>query len=107
MSNEIIYVCESKNAKNVRDGELNILRKNENLLCFEFGIDENNIKKRFYDDSKTLEKDFNALMKIKENAKEEKVETVLAEDEEMVIDDVVSQPNYDYKLKINRKKRNK
>lgn len=109
MANEIIYVCKSKNNKNIRDGELNILRKSENLLCFEFGTDENNIKRRFYDDSKTLNEDFDALMKIKEGVKEEKIEEKIEEkkeeNEKDIVEEVVSQPNYEYKLKINRKKR--
>lgn len=108
MANEIIYVCKSKNNKNIRDGELNILRKSQNLLCFEFGADENNIKRRFYDDSKTLNEDFDALMKIKEGVKKEKKEEEKENEEEKkqdVVEEVASQPNYEYKLKINRKKR--
>lgn len=78
MAYEIIYVCNSINNKNVREGELKILRKIESQLCFEFGSDEMNIKKRFYNDSKTLNKDYDALVKLKEktDSEEELKETV-------------------------------
>ena len=66
MAYEIIYVCNSINNKNIRDGELNILEKHEEQLCFEFGADNMNIKKRFYNDIETLNKDFDALLKLKE-----------------------------------------
>jgi hypothetical protein len=66
MAYEIIYVCNSINNKNVRQGELNILEKHENQLFFEFGSDEMNKKKRFYNDIETLNKDFDALLKLKE-----------------------------------------
>lgn len=90
---DIIYVCNSKNNKNVRSGELNILRKHPtNKLCFEFGESEMNIKKRFYDDVETMEKDFAALEKLakeerKENEKvkeekDEKEESFVLEEEE-------------------------
>lgn len=65
MENEIIYVCESKNNKNVRKCELKILRKFEDNLYFEFGENEMNLKKRFYDDVKTLRKDYDALLELK------------------------------------------
>ena len=68
MNNEIVFVCNSVNNKNVREGELKILRKPdeyEKKLYFEFGSDENNIKKRFYNDVETLNKDFNELLKLK------------------------------------------
>ena len=68
MAYEIIYVCNSINNKNVRQGELNILEKHENQLCFEFGADKMNIKKRYYNDLETLNKDFDALMKLKNSA---------------------------------------
>lgn len=67
MASEIIYVCNSTNNKNVREGELEILRKYPEKLFFEFGESETNIKKRFYNDLETLNKDFNALLKIKES----------------------------------------
>ena len=79
MAYEIIYVCNSINNKNVREGELKILKKIESQLCFEFGADEMNIKKRFYNDLKTLNEDYDALVKLKEkidNKKEEKKEEV-------------------------------
>lgn len=66
MANEIIYVCNSTNNKNVREGELEILRAFPEKLYFEFGESETNIKKRFYNDLETLNKDFNALLKLKE-----------------------------------------
>ena len=48
MAYEVIYVCDSINNKKIRQGELNILEKHEKQLCFEFGADEMNKKKRFY-----------------------------------------------------------
>lgn len=66
MAYEIIYECNSINNKNVREGELNILEKHEEQLYFQFGSDEMNIKKRFYNDVETLNKDFDALLKLKE-----------------------------------------
>ena len=69
MAYEIIYVCDSINNKNVREGELNILEKHEEQLYFAFGSDEMNIKKRFYNDIETLNKDFNALVKLKNKEK--------------------------------------
>lgn len=75
MNCEIIYVCNSKNNKNVRANELEILRKVEGRNYFEFGESENNIKKRFYDDMEVLEKDFVAIATIKAKLeKEEKAE---------------------------------
>lgn len=66
MAYEVIYVCDSINNKKIREGELNILEKHENQLFFEFGADEMNKKKRFYNDIETLNKDFDALLKLKE-----------------------------------------
>lgn len=81
MASEIIYVCHSVNNKNVRRGELKILRNMEQELYFEFGEMETNIKKRFYNDKETLRKDFEALQKLKaeedaerDQIKEDKVE---------------------------------
>ena len=65
MNNEIVFVCNSVNNKNVRANELVVLRKNEDQKYFEFGENENNIKKRFYNDVETLNKDFNELLKLK------------------------------------------
>lgn len=66
---EIIYVCSSVNNKNVREGELKILRKSTyDKLCFEFGESEMNLKKRFYDNETDFEKDYNALLNLKEKA---------------------------------------
>lgn len=65
MAYEVIYVCDSINNKKIRQGELNILEKHEKQLFFEFGADEMNKKKRFYNDVETLNKDFDALMKLK------------------------------------------
>lgn len=72
MAYEVIYVCNSINNKNVREGELNILKKYEEQLYFVFGSDEMNTKKRFYNNLETLNKDFDALLKLKEKEKEEK-----------------------------------
>lgn len=80
MAYEIIYVCNSINNKNVREGELEILRKIESQLCFEFGADEMNIKKRFYNDSKTLNKDYDALVKLKEKLSKENYKKALEEE---------------------------
>lgn len=72
MENEIVYVCNSINNKNVRGGELEILRIHKDQLYFEFGENEMNIKKRFYNDLKTLNKDFDALLKLKNKQSEER-----------------------------------
>jgi ElaB/YqjD/DUF883 family membrane-anchored ribosome-binding protein len=85
MAYEIIYVCNSINNKNVRNGELEILRKNESKLCFEFGENEMNIKKRFYNDLETLNKDFEELLKLKEDSENkvtenEEIENKITED---------------------------
>ena len=74
MAYEIIFKCNSTNNKNVRDGELKILRKVKNRLYFEFGESEMNIKKRFYNDSKTLDEDFSKLKKIKEDLETQRKE---------------------------------
>lgn len=71
---EIVYVCHSINNKNVRDGELVILRKNEAELYFEFGENEKNIKKRFYTDLETLRKDYKEVEEIKEKLDKQKKE---------------------------------
>ena len=87
MAYEIIYVCDSINNKNVRQGELNILGKKEEQLYFYFGSDEMNIKKRFYNDVETLNKDFDALLKLKE--KEEKNTTKIEKEMNEEIEKVV------------------
>lgn len=71
---DIVYVCDSINNKNIRGNELNILRKVEGELYFEFGETENNIKKRYYKDVETLDKDFEKISKIKENLEKQKEE---------------------------------
>lgn len=71
MEFDIIYVCNSINNKNIRKGELEILRKYEDKLYFEFGTSETNIKKRFYNDLKTLNKDYDAILKLKLNITKE------------------------------------
>lgn len=64
---EVIYVCKSKNNKNVREAELKILRKSTNNdLCFEFGANEMFLKKRFYNNEKDFKEDFENLQKLKE-----------------------------------------
>lgn len=70
---EIVYTCNSLNNKNIRDGELVILRKVQDELAFEFGENENNIKKRYYADEETFNKDFEAVSKIKEKLDKEKM----------------------------------
>lgn len=63
---DIIYVCKSTNNKNVRANELKILEKHPEELYFVFGESNENAKKRYYRDLETLNKDFEALKKIKE-----------------------------------------
>ena len=46
MTNEIVYVCNSINNKNVRGSELKYLKKFEKELCFEFGESRVNMKRR-------------------------------------------------------------
>jgi superfamily II DNA helicase RecQ len=106
MAYEIIYVCNSINNKNVRDGELKILRKYEDKLYFEFGESETNIKKRFYKDLETLNKDFEELSKLKENEKkvftEEKIirrPVIVEEEKNYSVDKGTEQKN-----KISEKK---
>ena len=98
MAYEIIYVCNSINNKNVREGELNILRKYEEELYFEFGENETNIKKRYYNDLDTLNKDYEALLKFKN-----KVEEPIKEEKEEIKDE----KREDYKVADMRKKTNK
>lgn len=88
MANDIIYVCNCVNNRNVREGELEILRKFDDQKYFEFGENEMNIKKRYYKDLDTLNKDFNALMELKN--KEIKEESVKPEEpKKMVIEDEI------------------
>lgn len=62
---EIVYVCNSINNKNVRANELKILEKYPDELYFVFGENNVNLKKRYYNDLKTLNKDYNEILKIK------------------------------------------
>ena len=62
---EIVYVCNSTNNKNVRANELKILEKYPDELYFVFGENSVNLKKRYYNDLKTLNKDYNEILKIK------------------------------------------
>ena len=94
MANEIIMVCNSINNKNIREGELKILRKKEEQLCFEFGDSEINLKKRFYKTKEALNKDYAKALKLKEkeDAKaESKKEEVVEEVEEVSEDEVVEE----------------
>ena len=84
MNCEIVYTCNSTNNKNVRANELKILRKFEDSLYFEFGDSENNIKKRFYRNIETLNKDYAAIEKIKERLENE-VEVEEITKEEVVV----------------------
>lgn len=99
MAYEIIYVCNSINNKNVREGELNILRKYEEELYFEFGENETNIKKRHYNDLETLNKDYEALLKLK-NKVEEPVQ-------EPIKEEIKDEKREEYKVADMRKKTNK
>jgi hypothetical protein len=110
MASEIIYVCKSINNKNVREGELEILRKYQDSLYFEFGESEMNIKRRFYKDAETLNKDYNALMMIKNGEaktmiEEPKVEEVIEEIEEKV--EPVEEPKIEEEPPRKFKKRSK
>jgi len=73
MTSEIVFTCNSTNNKNVRGNELKILRRVGRELYFEFGENENNIKKRYYSDTETLKSDFDKLVKIKEKLEKEDV----------------------------------
>jgi hypothetical protein len=68
---DVVFTCNSINNKNVRGNELKILRKIEEELCFEFGETENNVKRRFYKDLETLNKDFEQVEKIKVDLEKE------------------------------------
>lgn len=74
MAYEIVFECRSVNNKNIRNTELKILRKFEDKLYFEFGEDESNIKKRFYNDVKCLNEDFEQVQKIKEKLQKQENE---------------------------------
>lgn len=71
-SYEVVFTCRSINNKKVRANELNILEKNEKGLFFVFGENNVNAKKRYYNDLKTLNEDFEQLKKIKDNLKKDK-----------------------------------
>lgn len=106
MDNEIIYVCNSINNKNVRGGELNILEKHEEQLYFEFGSDRMNTKKRFYNDIDTLNKDFNELLKLKEKRETREVE----EDKEEItetVETIEAEPITSKKSETKKTKQNK
>lgn len=83
MACEIIFKCNSINNKNIREGELKILRKNEAGLYFEFGENEMNRKKRHYKDLETLNKDYEKVLKLKaESDKKQEAVKVQKEEEE-------------------------
>lgn len=67
MENEEIFVCKAINNKTVRYSQLNILRKLEKEMAFEFGKDEANLKKRYYDSVEAMESDFNKLLEKKKS----------------------------------------
>ena len=93
MNNEIVYVCNSTNNKNVRANELEILEKHEEGLYFEFGENRINTKKRFYDDIETLNKDFDELLKIKAHGlvEEAKEKDLIAPYDEFVKTDLAKE----------------
>lgn len=97
MAYEVIYVCNSINNQRIRQGELNILEKHENQLFFEFGSDEMNKKKRFYNDIETLNKDFDALMKLKngEQTSEQTSEQISEQFEEVADGEFRSVPIFE------------
>lgn len=72
MSNEIIFKCRSINNKNVRESELKMLEKREGELYFIIGENPANVKKRYYDDLKTLNEDYEELKALKEKSKANK-----------------------------------
>jgi hypothetical protein len=83
MACEIIFKCNSINNKNIREGELKILRKNDSGLYFEFGENEMNKKKRYYKDLDSLNKDYEKVLKLKsESDKKEEVKKAEQEEEE-------------------------
>lgn len=84
MNNEIVYVCNSVNNKNIRANELKILRKVEEKLCFEFGESESNIKLRFYRSIEDLNKDYETVQKIKEKLENKEIK----DKEEPVLKDI-------------------
>lgn len=103
MSSEIIYICDSVNNRNVREGELEILRKFDDQKYFEFGEDEMNIKKRYYKDLETLNKDFEALLKLKNDEKEEVEEEIVeVADEEFRSVPVVEEPKKESKKDVKK-----
>lgn len=82
---EIVYVCNSTNNKNVRANELKILEKYPDELYFVFGENNVNLKKRYYNDLKTLNKDYNEILKIKtklENPEKKPSKIKVSDDEE-------------------------
>lgn len=89
MNCEIVYVCNSINNKNIRANELNVLRKDEEKLCFEFGESESNIKIRFYRDLKTLNADYGKIEEIKRNLENEEVKVENEEDMEIKAEEAI------------------
>lgn len=97
---EIIYKCKSINNKNVREGELVILRKSEkDELCFEFGENEINLKKRFYNNKTDFENDFKALEKLKQSKEIKKIK----EEPEIIEEDSENKDSF----KIDKTKKSK
>lgn len=82
MACEIIFKCNSINNKNIREGELKILRKNEAGLFFEFGENEMNKKKRYYKDLESLNKDYEKVLKLKAEADKVTEAVKVAQEEE-------------------------
>ena len=74
MENEEIFVCKAINNKTVRYSQLNILRKLEKEMAFEFGKDESNLKKRYYNSVEEMELDFNKLLEKKKSMQNKKEE---------------------------------
>lgn len=62
----IIFRCHSINNTIIRQGELKILKKYPEKLYFEFGATPTNIKKRYYKDEETLNKDYKEVLALKE-----------------------------------------
>lgn len=107
MAGEIILVCKSINNKNVREGELKILRKFENELYFEFGESEINLKKRFYKDVETLNSDYKKLEELKEKSDNAAIEVNTEKIIESKIEKNIEEDTEEDKNKIKKATYNK
>ena len=104
---EIIFVCNSVNNKNVRANELKILEKHPEELYFIFGESNENAKKRYYKDLKTLDKDFAALKKIKEDLENNNLEEIkiVSEDKPTLKSKSILEDDFQEEKVVKRSKR--